>query len=133
MKTKSLVNCVATAAIAPAFCAMAMNTDSQQTVGGGGGKKVAITEIRIDWPGKYSERVETPQGQDEQGNELPPKVWYTEPFDEIFLNVGDDWEIEFEVLPKNADATTLIWETSDPDVAKVSKGVVTGLKWELYT
>ncbi|MDR2561803.1 MAG: Ig-like domain-containing protein [Holophagales bacterium] len=127
MNTKSLMNCVATAAIAPAFCAMALNTDSRQTEGGGG-KKVAITEIKIDWPGKHSERVETPQGQDKQGNELPPEVWYTEPFDNTFLNIGEDWEIEFEVLPEGADTTSLIWNTSNPHVADVSKGVVTGLE-----
>ena len=129
MKTKNTKAYIAAAAIAPTLCVMSLDTDPQQTKGSGSSsKKPTITEIKIEWPGKYPERVETPQGQDKQGNELPPETWYTEPFEDTFLNVGEEWEVEFELTPKDADATTLIWKSSDPNVAKVSKGVVTGLK-----
>ena len=130
MRTKTLINCIATATIAPTLCAMTSETNPNQTKKSKStNKKPAITEIKIDWPGKHSERVETPQGYDEHGNELPPEVWYTEPCDKIFLNINDTWEIDFEILPKNADTTTLIWKTNNPNVAKVSKGIVKALNY----
>lgn len=45
--------------------------------------------------------------------------------DEITLNVGEKYELEYTIKPKDAD-NKVSWESSDEDVAKVSsKGVVT--------
>jgi len=126
MKTRNLLIC--TTAIASILTSSALAITYSRQTENGDNKKMEITEITIEWPRKHPQRIETPQGKDKQGNQLPPEVWYTEPQEKTFLNIGEDWEIEYEVQPKDADTSDLIWKTSNPKIAKVSKGIVTGLQ-----
>jgi len=46
--------------------------------------------------------------------------------DTIELVINEDYEVEFEYSPQNATINSLVWTSSNPDVAVVEKGVIRG-------
>ncbi len=79
---------------------------------------VEITATTVD--GGYEARCTL------EAIQLPEEVVFGE--DEYTVNVGETLTLDASVLPENTNDTTLIWISSDEEVATVENGVVTPVK-----
>ena len=128
------MRCLLAFTIAPALCALALGADTgQQSKCGVGGRKVPVSEIKLDWPPTEPTYLVVTVPPEEAVVGRTWKMVPMEPPKILLLEKGDTWKLTAETLPANATDTTIVWTTSDPDVVTISEGVMNAVGWGYAT
>ena len=63
------------------------------------------------------------------GEITPERIVFTNlTDDELYIEIGDSFEVEYAILPKEADQDIVLeWYSEDEDIATISNGVVEGI------